>query len=318
MSLDESEYDGPEYTGPIVELPPDLVSGLSYAQAPNLWHLPKRTWDPIWEQTKGLGVKCAVLDTGMSSHSDLPEPIAARSFIRGQNWRDPQSGHGTHCAGTVLGRNGIGLAPEAELIVGKVLSNGGSGGSDGIAAGIRWAADEGADVISMSLGGGGAYEPTRQAIIYALGKGAIVVAAAGNAGYRGSNTIGYPAKFLEALCIGATQENGSIANFSSGGRQLDIATPGQNIISTSNRGGYVSMSGTSMATPNAAGLCCLIVEQQRREGHAQLTGVDAWRKFLEQWSEDRGNPGHDVRFGYGVPRYEDIVNSLAARDLVWA
>lgn len=316
--MDEAIYTGPEYGGPEVGIPPDTVaSDMSFAMAPTLWHLPANTWSGIWGHTQGAGVVCAVLDTGMNDHADLPTPLETRSFIRGESWRDG-NGHGTHCAGTVLGRNGIGVAPAADLMVGKVLSNGGSGGSDGIAAGIRWAADEGADVISMSLGGGGAYEPTRQAIIYAESKGAVVVAAAGNAGFNGRNTIGYPGRFLESLCVGAIQENGRIANFSSGGREVDVATPGQNIISASYRGGYTSMSGTSMATPFFAGLCCLIIEQQRREGHAQLSGVDAWRKFLAQWCEDAGDPGKDVRFGYGVPRYSEIVASLAMQDLTWS
>lgn len=296
-------------------LPPDLVVH-GAAVAANLWHLPEAMWRVIWNHTQGRGVIVAILDTGVASHSDLPEPIAAQSFIRGESWRDG-NGHGTHCAGTAIGRGGIGVAPEADLIVGKVLSDGGSGGSEGIARGIYWAADQGADVISMSLGGGGAYEPTRKAILHALDSGAVVVAAAGNSGYNGANTIGYPGKFIESICVGATQENGRIANFSSGGRQLDIATPGQNIISAGHRGGYVSMSGTSMATPFAAGLCALIIEQQRREGAAQLTGVEAWRRFLEQWSEDRGDPGHDVRYGYGVPRSDAIVDALAARDVDW-
>ena len=312
-----SEIDAPLYGGPPVTIPPDLiVSDLTWAAAPQLWHLPQAIWSAIWSHTQGQGVTVAILDTGMNSHPDLPEPKTAYSFIRGQTWRDG-NGHGTHCAGTALGRNGIGVAPAADLIVGKVLSNGGSGGSDGIAAGIAWAVDQGADVISMSLGGGSAYEPTRRAIVKANDAGAVVVAAAGNAGFNGRNTIGYPGKFLESLCVGATREDGRIASFSSGGRELDVATPGQNIISASARGGYVSMSGTSMATPFFAGLCALIIEQQRREGHAQLSGVEAWRAFLEQWSEDRGDPGRDVRYGYGVPRAASIVEALAAQDLEW-
>lgn len=302
---------------PIVGIPPDLIiEDDFFAAAPTLWHLPRTVWDSIWNKVTGRTIKIAILDTGVNSHDDLPAPIAAKSFIRGQSPTDG-NGHGTHVAGTALGRNGIGVAPEAELIVGKVLSNGGSGSSSGIAAGIRWAVDAGADVISMSLGGGSSYGPTNSAIDYAWSKGCIVNAAAGNAGYRGANTIGYPAKYKSTLCNGATRSDGSIANFSSGGRELDWATPGQAIISASYRGGYTSMSGTSMATPFGSGLLALILELMRREGQAEWTSKDSFDKFISQFTEDRGAPGKDPRFGWGVPLYTKIVHALNNEDIKW-
>lgn len=297
-------------------IPPDLVIEPDvYALAPtNLWHLPSDVWEAIWDKVTGKTIKVAILDTGCNSHEVLPEPVAAKSFVRGQSWKDG-NGHGTHCAGTAIGRNGIGVAPEAELIVGKVLSNGGSGSSSGIAAGIRWAVDEGADIISMSLGGGSSYGPTNTAIDYAWENGCIVNAAAGNAGYRGANTIGWPAKYKSCICNGATRSDGSIANFSSGGREIDWATPGQSIISCSHRGGYVSMSGTSMATPFGSGLLALIVELMRREGESEWTAKEAFDEFVTQFVEDRGAPGKDPRFGHGVPLYTDIVHSLSRGDI---
>lgn len=300
-------------------LPPDLiVHDQVFASAPNnLWHLPRDTWDKIWSKVKGENVRVAVLDTGVVDHPDLPKPVESRSFINGQTVTDG-NGHGTHCCGTSVGRNGIGVAPAAELLVGKVLSNQGSGGSPGIAAGIRWAADQGADVISMSLGGGGSDPETNQAIDYAWSKGAITNVAAGNAGYNGADTIGWPAKYINAICNGATRSDGQIASFSSGGRRLDWATPGEQIISASYRGGYVAMSGTSMATPFGSGLLALIVSLMRREGMPRFTAAEAVRKFFEQWCEDRGQPGRDVRFGFGVPRAADIVAALVNDDIVWA
>jgi len=306
-------------TPPVYTVPPDLVLEPDvYAAAPsNLWHLPKDIWSSIWAKVSGRTIKIAILDTGMNSHEDLPDPVSAKSFISGQSWRDG-NGHGTHCAGTALGRNGIGVAPGAELIVGKVLSNGGSGSSSGIAAGIRWAVDEGADVISMSLGGGSSYGPTNSAIDYAWTKGCIVNAAAGNSGYNGRNTIGWPSKYKSCICNGATRSDGSIANFSSGGRELDWATPGQAIISASYRGGYATMSGTSMATPFGSGLLALIVELMRREGQAEWTAKESFNAFIAKFTEDRGTPGHDVRFGHGVPLYTEIVHALNNENIQWA
>lgn len=304
---------------PPVTIPPDTeISDLHYAAAPVLWHLPQAEWEPVWQRVTGKTVKIAILDTGYTKHADGPEPIAARSFISGQSVSDGH-GHGTHVAGTALGRNGIGVAPDAELLVGKVLSNSGSGSSSGIAAGIRWATEQGADVISMSLGGGSSYGPTNEAIDAAFAKGCIVTAAAGNSGYNGANTIGWPAKYSGCLCTAAYQKSGQIANFSSGGQQIDWGCPGQDIISFSTNGtGYRNMSGTSMATPFGAGVLALIVELMRREGQAAWTAVQAVREFFKLNMKDVGAPGFDVRFGWGIPVAPEIIKALANDDLQFA
>lgn len=304
-------------TRPIYTLPPDLkITDLSVL-APNVWHMPKDKWDLVWKRVTGLGIKVAVLDTGYKSHPDLPEPIATKSFINGQTVLDRVSGHGTHCCGTAVGRNGIGAAPEADLIIGKVLSDQGSGGSDGIEAGIRWAADQGADIISMSLGGGGSDSGTNAAIDYAWSKGCYVVAAAGNSGYNGSNTIGWPARHLGCLCTASYKEDGAISNFSSGGREIDWACPGSNIISCNLNGGYASMSGTSMATPGSAGVLALIKRMQLQEGYPIWKSADDARAFIKLNCEDAGAPGFDVRFGWGKPLMDRIVAGLINDDLIW-
>ena len=302
---------------PIVGIPPDtIVHDMHIAASPVLWHYPKDVWDKIHERATGKGTRISINDTGVRKHNDLPASVERKSFIPGQSTDDPLSGHGTHCAGTALGRNGIGAAPEADLMVGKCLSNQGSGASSGIAASIDWAVENGADVVSLSLGGPNQYQPTRQAIINAWEKGVIVVAAAGNAGFAGGrNTIGYPGKFKESICVGATRSDGSIANFSSGGREVDIACPGQAIISCSNRGGYVAMSGTSMATPMMAGVLALIVELMRKAGKPNWTAKESFTEFITNFVEDRGAPGKDPRFGHGVPLYTRLVHALSHDDL---
>lgn len=300
-------------------IPDDIVvEDEVFLASAETWHLPRDVWRAIRNRVTGRGVKVAVLDTGMSEHPSLPKPIATRSFISGQSIEDG-NGHGTHCCGTVLGRDeDIGVAPEAQLIVGKVLSNGGSGGSDGIANGIRWALENDADVVSMSLGGGSSYGPTNSAIRECINAGVWVCVAAGNSGFSGrGNTIGWPAKSGEAICVGATQQNGAIAGFSSGGEQLTVACPGQQILSCNTRGGFVMMSGTSMATPFMAGLSALIIELMRREGNARMTGIQAMTSFLKSIAQDRGAPGHDPSFGHGVPVAADVVKFLANDSMEW-
>lgn len=222
----------------------------------------------------------------------------------------------THCIGTVLCRrdaagNSIGVAPDAQLIVGKVLSDQGSGGSNGIATGVRWAADQGAHIISMSLGGGGADAATNQAIDYAWSLGCIVNAAAGNSGYNGSNTIGWPAKYPNCLCCGSYAENGAISSFSSGGRELDWACPGSNVISFSTNGsGYRGMSGSSMATPWGSGLLACMMELRLRQGLPVFTSAQQVRDYFAKSLKDAGAPGFDVRFGHGRADGEFLINAI--------
>lgn len=301
-------------------LPPDLVcSDVVYTSNVRLWHWPTELAEKVGKIATGKGIKVAIGDTGYTKHVDGPEPIAARSFISGQSALRDLNGHGTHCAGTALGRNGIGVAKDSDLIVFKCLSDQGSGSSTGIANGIRWAADQGADIISLSLGGGGSDAETNRAIDYAFSLGCIVNAAAGNAGYNGSNTIGWPARYTGCLCNGAYRADGQIANFSSGGREMDWACPGQDIISFSRNGsGYVSMSGTSMATPFGSGLLACIVEIMRRQGKPQWKAADAVREFFKANLKDAGAPGFDPRFGHGIPVADSLLQSLLRSELVLA
>jgi subtilisin len=309
-------------TAPIWTLPPDLIIEPGeevFANAPNVWHLPKSLWDGIWSDFRGQGERIAILDTGYTAHSDLPTPVAQRSFISGESVTDG-NGHGNHCAGTAAGRNGIGLAPDAELIVGKVLSNRGSGSSTGIAAGIEWAIDQGATIISMSLGGGSAHAPTSRAIQRANDNGIFVFASAGNAGQRlPNNTIGNPARDMGAYCSGSMDEAGRISTFSSAGREMDGVTPGSRIVSSSNTSstGYKTMSGTSMSCPFAAGLLAVVRSGMARAGLPRLKNIDDLRPWLQRFFIDQGPPGHDPTWGWGIPDYRKIVAMMAQPEVKW-
>lgn len=209
----------------------------------------------------------------------------------------------THVMGIV-----ISVAPKAALICAKVLSNGGSGSTTGINAGRVWAAEQGADVISESLGdGGGPPIPSDLAAYdqaYAAGT-SICVAALGNAGYNGSgSTIGRPGSYSgHNHGIAAIQSDWrTIAGFSSGGPQARFASPGAGIISCRPGGGWVLMSGTSMATPWQAGLYALIISWRRGLGLPDLKGPKAWSDFFvdNQLTVDLGSPGWDARYGNGL------------------
>jgi subtilisin family serine protease len=311
---------------PPIFLPPDLVDEgevilPSTVSRPSLWHMYARYTEPIWgKKWLGQDEVIAVLDTGVNRHRDLPTPIAERSFISGQSPTDPISGHGTHVAGSSLGRNGIGWAPEAQLINVKVLSNQGSGSSQGIAAGIHFALDNGATIINMSLGGSSPFQPTQDALRRANSMGVLVFASAGNSGQRPpSNTIGWPARYLESGCSGAKQQSGQIASFSSSGREMDVVTPGQHIISASNSSttGYRTMSGTSMSCPVGCGLWAVIQSARVRSGLPRLMGIEQWRAFWANFTIDRGAPGFDPVWGLGIPDYNKIIEFLAAGDLKW-
>jgi subtilisin family serine protease len=170
-------------------------------------------------------------------------------------------GHGTHVAGSVAAltdnQKGVsGTCPGCTLYDVKVLDDAGSGAYSWISEGIIWAADNGAKVINMSLGGRTGSSTVRSAIDYAWGKGVVVVAAAGN---DGTSAHAYPAAYNNVLAVGATDNRDSKASFSNyGSSWVDVAAPGVGILSTTVDGAYGTKSGTSMATPHVAGEAGLI------------------------------------------------------------
>jgi subtilisin family serine protease len=160
----------------------------------------------------------------------------------------------------------IGVAPRCRLLVAKVLGDDGSGTSDAVAAGIDWAADAGADILSMSLGSPHPAEEIHAAIRRAVAKGKFVICAAGNDGR--DRSVNYPARWEDTVAVGAVDRNGAVARFSSRGPEVDLCAPGQDILSTFFAGGYAKLSGTSMATPFVAGVVALMLAKHRASGGA--------------------------------------------------
>jgi subtilisin family serine protease len=227
----------------------------------------------------GRGIAVAVLDTGFDAqHPDFAgRSITMQSFVPGESAQDGH-GHGTHCIGTACGPKKpstgprYGVAHGADIFVGKVLSNGGSGTDGGILAGIDWAVRSGCAVISMSLGANVRREhpPYTAAGRRALDKGSLIVAAAGNNAMRTQLDFGFvgaPANSPFVLAVGALNQQLDVAFFSARtladarGGQVDVAGPGYQVYSSwpmPTR--YRAISGTSMATPHVSGLAALWAE----------------------------------------------------------
>ncbi|MET7694690.1 S8 family serine peptidase [Streptomyces sp. NPDC005483] len=236
----------------------------------------------VWRDANtGQGVDVAVLDTGVDNgHPDLAGRIAAStSFVPGESVEDG-NGHGTHVASTVAGTGAAscgkerGVAPGASLHIGKVLGDDGRGLDSWIIAGMEWAAeDQHAKVVSMSLGSGPSdgSDPLSQAVDRLSAEtGALFVIAAGNSG-PGPSSVSTPGTADAALTVGAVNGSDQLASFSSrgprkdnGGLKPDLTAPGVDILaarahnSPEGEGPYMTLSGTSMATPHVAGAAALL------------------------------------------------------------
>lgn len=238
----------------------------------------------------GTGIRIAILDTGIDlGHPDFAgRVLASQSFIPGQAVHDGHS-HGTHCAGTAAGikvppggQRRYGVAHGARLLVGKVLSNSGGGTSGQILAGINWAIQQGAHVISMSLGssvsvGQPHFTYYEQAAVAALNAGSLIVAAAGNDGWAPVNA---PANSPSVLAVAAVDQSLQRAAFScvalnGGGGEINVAAPGVATYSSVpvEKGSYGFKSGTSMATPHVAGVAASLAQK------TGLRGRELWREI---------------------------------------
>ena len=277
--------------------------------------------DPsIVKTSGGLDANVAILDTGvLASHIDLKNRIAQckdfTSFktpvVDGKC--DDKNGHGTHVAGIVAADGGsdgkgiYGVAPAAKLFVYKVCGPAGSCFADDIATAIRTAADLGANVINMSFGADGETPLIGDAVNYAVAKGVLSVAAAGNDGPFAAS-IDYPAAYAAVVAAGAINQTLTVTEWSSRGinstttpfvveeRDIEFAAPGENIESTYKNGGYAILSGTSMAAPFVSGLAAKFW-QSAAEIPAQAT-----RDFLHTLALDLLPAGDDDASGFGLPQ----------------
>jgi serine protease len=235
------------------------------------WNLRSINVESAWDETKGSGVTVAVIDTGISEVPDLK----ATKFVKGYDFVNDRidasddAGHGTHVAGTIAqstnNNYGVaGIAYEASLMPLKVLGASGGGTVADIAEAIRYAADNGADVINMSLGGAGESQLMEDAINYAHQKGVVVIAAAGNSN---QNSASYPARYPHVIGVAALDSVGVKAPYSNFGAGVDISAPGgseagkilqETIDPESGQSIFEGYQGTSMAAPHVAGVAALV------------------------------------------------------------
>jgi serine protease len=254
------------------------------------WHLRQIGMPEAWKLADGNGVIVAVLDTGVAyedykNFHRLPDLegltfVDPYDFVANTKHANDDHGHGSHVTGTIAQatNNGIGVAGVAmnvKIMPLKVLSAGGSGSVGGIADAIRYAADHGAKVINMSLGGAFPSRVLKKAVEYAHKKGVTVVCAAGN---ESRGKVGYPAAYPGAVAVSATQYDEATTFYSNYGKDIDIAAPGGNtrvdqngdgmpdgvlqntiVIGDPTKDDYFAYMGTSMASPHAAGVAALVV-----------------------------------------------------------
>jgi thermitase len=256
-----------------------------------------------WDITTGGPITIALLDTGVSpSHPDLQgKLLRGHDFFNNDDDASDDEGHGTYTAGVVAASsdNGTGIAGicwGCKILPVKVLGSRGQGDDATIAAGIRWAVDQGARIISMSLGGPDDTQVMRDAVNYAHEHNVLLVAASGN-GQADGNLPNYPAAYPSVLAVSATTANDMVTGFSTTGGFVDISAPGVGLWSTlwtrSAGNTYGVANGTSAACPHVAGAAALALTLRPDLSADQLADI------VMAAADDQGAPGKDPEYGYG-------------------
>ncbi len=318
----EIEYAEPNYIYQAYFVPNDPM----YEKQ---WNMTMLNMEKAWDLADGKGAVVAVIDTGVAyedytdkkgTYHRIPD-LANTAFVQGYDFIDndehanDDNGHGTHVAGTIAqsthNKTGVaGIAHKASIMPLKVLNRYGYGNIADISEAIVYAADHGAQVINMSLGGGGESKLMREAISYAHHKGVTIICAAGN---EGRSRASYPAAYPYAIGVSSVGPDGSLAPYSNYGTGVDIAAPGgntkknrehgilQNTIGRMNptKDSYEFFQGTSMASPHVAGVAALLVS----------TGLNNPAKIEEILLQTATQKNDPSKYGAG------IVNAAAALTL---
>jgi len=324
------EYVHPNYIAHAFSMVPnDSYYGLQ-------WNLPLIGVEDAWVESRGNGTIVAVVDTGIAYENrgkyERADDLSDTGFVTGYNFIDKQgyanddNGHGTHVAGIIASSTGnsmgvAGIAYEAEIMPIKVLDKSGMGTYADISDGIRFAVDNGAHIINVSLGGPVGAQVLEDTLVYARDKGVLVIAATGN---DGNSLVSYPAAYDDyVVAVGAVRLDKEMSRYSNYGSSVDIVAPGGDTSVDQNNDGYVDgilqqtlkqgstgsditrfnyyfYQGTSMAAPHVAGVVALV----RSLG---VTNIEDIKEIIYKSAEDLGAPGWDEKTGHGMVRADRAV-----------
>lgn len=285
----------------------------------NQWHLPSISTPTAWDTTTGsTSTVLAIVDTGVqANHPDLVgRCLPGRDFVNNDLDASDDEGHGTGTAGAAAatGNNGIGMAGVtwgSRILPVKVLDATGSGSYSAIASGINYSADQGAQVINLSLGGTLSSSTLQNAVNYAWNKGALIIAAAGN---NGTSQTVYPAACNNVVAVSAINPANVITSWSSYGSFVDLCAPGENIGTLQPDffpgGGYVTVSGTSFSSPITAGVACLALAVNPSLKNYHLVSL------LTRNADDLGAVGRDSYYGSGKVNAARVVAAAPLVDTV--
>jgi len=287
------EYAEPDFTATAFNVAndPQFTSG-------NQWALGKIEAPNAWTTTVGSSdVVVAVIDSGVSaSHPDLAgKVLPGYDFFNNDNDASDDNGHGTAVAGLIgaATNNGIGMAAvswNSSILPVKALGADGSGSYSAISNAIIWAADNGASIINLSLGGTSASTTLQNAVNYAWSRNCVIIAAAGNSG---NNIPQYPAACTNVVAVSATDINDARTSWSNIGSYVDIAAPGANVLTLQGANSYSNWNGTSFSSPITAGVVALMASANSSLNNTSLVNT------LLANADDLGAVGYDVNFGNG-------------------
>jgi thermitase len=305
-------YAEPNYKCYAAIIPNDPLYG-------DQWGLPKISAPSAWDiQTGSSSIILSIIDSGVNyNHEDLTglkvDTANDTDFVNNDNDAMDDYWHGTHCAGIASANtdNSTGMAGVAwnsTILPLKVIDASGGGTYSMMIDALTYAADQGADIISMSLGGRDRSTALSNAIDYAFNQGCLIIASAGN-DYVGA--LSFPGGYNKVLVVGATDVNDNRAVFSQYGPDLDVVAPGVNIRSLGlGNTEYVWGNGTSMSTPHVSGLAALILAQ-----NPSLTNVQIW-ECIRQTADDVGPAGWDELYGYGrINAFSAVSDASIAKEV---